>query len=147
MLLYIILIAILVFLIVLSIIYFDNIKSYLKNKFKKKKKEEKASTPKPEMKVEDFMPLKSVPDDQTRDLSLQELFAENNLDSSDKNINQETETKNEIKEQKPINDFDSFFNYKKNVTKNKSISQKIKDLPPEIKALLIDDTLKKRDDV
>lgn len=148
-------IAILAFLIVLCVIYSDNIKSYLKDKKAKKSKSKNNPKPKPaEVKVEEFIPLKNVNYDEERDASLYELFKED-LDEVE-----------EIEESSSIQtpDFDDYLknkdHYPRALSSNfnkylntidpnskKPISQQIQELSPELKALLLDSTLKRRDDV
>lgn len=137
------LLAILAFLIALCVIYFDNVKQFVLNKIKFKKKKTKAKAePKPVANAEDFKPLLYKEDEYTRDPSLDALFAD------DKQVELENKAE-DVVEEEPIhrNDFDFLMKrtYKKN--SNKSLSEQIKDLSPELKALLLDSTLKKRDDV
>lgn len=169
MLVLIIAIAVLVFLVVLCFIYKEELWAKIKNIFKKKPKSE----PKPvkeenkptELKNDDFIPLKRQYDEE-RDLSLEELFAddENNNGIQDTEINDDgkkifggeifNEPKSESFEPRPNfleeNDFDFdriFQNRQSQSNKDKPISDQIKDLSPELKAMLVDSLLKKRDDV
>lgn len=150
----IILIAILAFLIVLLVIYFDQVKVFFKNKFKKKK-EQKQEQPVQKVNYDDFIPLKNSQEIFEKDVALEELLKENmqkQFDEPEQNFEQSgVEEQNSFenigeKNMPKYDDFEELLKtYKKK--KNKTISEKIKDLPPEVKALLIDNTLKKRDDV
>ncbi len=152
--------AIVAFLIAFMIIYFKEVKQKVvsKLKFKKKSKakpeateyksEKSEKTEKPNLSVDDFMPLESSKNDE-RDPSLEALFGDLDIESSD-NMFDEIPNPN-IDIEKSFNDI-NFNNKLKDLFKddnknNKSIADKIKELPPEIKVLLMDNVLKKRDDV
>lgn len=159
-------VAILAFLIAICVIYHDNIKNSLK-KNKKAKKQEPKPEQKKEEKPEDFIPLKNQYDDTQRDASLEALFAEDDFsqednfdidaifgDNKSQNNNDDFSslTPDISSSQDSISDeeFEKLLkrSYKSNKSKgNKPIAQQIKDLSPELKALLIDTALKKRDDV
>lgn len=159
-------VAILAFLIATCVIYHDNIKNSLK-KNKKAKKQEPKPEQKKEEKPEDFIPLKNQYDDTQRDASLEALFAEDDSSQEDnfdidaifgdnKSQNNNDDFSNLTPDisssQDSISDeeFEKLLkrSYKSNKSKgNKPIAQQIKDLSPELKALLIDTALKKRDDV
>ena len=146
-------VAVLAFIVVLCFIYAENIKGFFSKKKKPKQEEQAKQTPKPEIKPEDFIPLKNQYDDQTRDASLEALFAE------DENYNEVSPASDLLVENQPaeqksssitnMGGFEDLFlhNIKKSKKSNKPISEQIKELSPELKALLIDTTLKKRDDV
>lgn len=150
----IVLIAILAFLIVIAFIYKDEIFKKRKKKDKSKKAEPKPEK-KPEPKNEDFIPLKTQYDDYERDSSLNELFTEEDSVFNDEDVQGEefsnTSNQNNAVPDFSNNDFDDFLtdNYRKmrKVNNNKPIATQIKELSPELKALLIDTALKKRDDV
>ena len=159
-------VAILAFLIATCVIYHDNIKGLFK-KNKKAKKQESKPEQKKEEKPEDFIPLKNQYDDTQRDASLEALFAEDDSsqednfdidaifgDNKSQNNNDDFSslTPDISSSQDSISDeeFEKLLkrSYKSNKSKgNKPIAQQIKDLSPELKALLIDTALKKRDDV
>lgn len=143
-------IAVLAFLVVLCFIYADNIKAYFsRKKSKNKKPKVEAKPPKAEPKPEEFIPLKNYNQDQERDESLQELFGQDDFlidqeDSSanfDDFLNTQTTDKSDV----PL-DIQQYLNSSKTNAK-KPISQQIQELSPELKALLLDTTLKKRDDI
>ena len=166
----IIIIAVVAFLVILCFIYRENIKNKLKNIFKKpqKKSEPKKEEKKPEINNDEFIPLKNQYDDE-RDESLQELLSDyQDYNDNDVLINDDNEKifvgdvlgqpkspKNSINSQ-PFSGFDNnnldfdemfkrqFGSHKKS---NKPIAEQIKDLSPELKAILVDSLLKKRDDV
>lgn len=169
MLFIIITVAVLAFLVVLCFIYRDNIKDKIKNIFKKQKKkavpkqEEKA----PEVNNDEFIPLKNQYDDE-RDESLQELLSGyETYNDNDVMINDDGEklfvgdvfnqTQPNLNSNSP--NFDAFDNNNLDFDKmfarqfgspkksNKPIAEQIKDLSPELKAILVDSLLKKRDDV
>lgn len=166
-------VAIVASLIVLFVIYFKEIMSFLKNKFSsifklKPKKAKTESKPKPEKAekkptytVEDFKPVSKNEGDDSRDASIERLFAMDDLDfMGDGFLNEPMFPKAPTFEEKPkMNDADkkaldeffkedvAFKKVKNNIQDNKSISKQIKDLSPEMKALLLDNVLKKRDDV
>lgn len=171
MLVTIIAVAVVAFLIVLCIIYFEDIKNFFKNKFGKPKKQAKEppkkEEKKPEVNIDDFIPLKNQYDVNERDESLNALFAEEQtygdedtfvnddgekLFMGDVISNQQTQP-----QQRQSNgnfssnnfDFDKMFEgqFEKKQKTNKPISEQIQDLSPELKAMLIDSLLKKRDDV
>lgn len=160
-------VAVLAFLIAICVIYNENIKALFKKK-KKSKKQEPKPEPKQEEKPEDFIPLKNQYDDTERDASLDALFAEDdtsqednfdidsifgdNKSQGDNNVDSSNQSVDVSSSQDPISDemFEKLLkrSYKSNKSKgNKPIAQQIKDLSPELKALLIDTALKKRDDV
>lgn len=159
-------VAILAFLIAICVIYHDNIKGLFK-KNKKAKKQEPKPEQKKEEKPEDFIPLKNQYDDTQRDASLEALFAEDDSsqednfdidaifgDNKSQNNNDDFSslTPDTSLSQDSISDeeFEKLLkrSYKSNKSKgNEPIAQQIKDLSPELKALLIDTALKKRDDV
>lgn len=143
--------AFLAFLLVLCVIYFDNIKAYFK-KTKKSKQEQKPQQKK-EINNDDFIPLKNQYDDSERDPALDALLSDNQTVSAQQN-NEPVPEFNNIEDQNSYNNDDDLDlgmlmkrTYKKNNNTKKSIARQIKDLSPELKALLIDTTLKKRDDV
>lgn len=168
MLVLIIAVAVLVFLVVLCFIYKEELWAKIKGIFKKKPKAE----PKPvkeekstELKNDDFIPLKKQYDEE-RDASLEELFADDqNYDEVENaEVNDDgkkifggeifNESKSENFEPKPNfleeNDFDFdkiFQNRRNESSKDKPIADQIKELSPELKAMLVDSLLKKRDDV
>ena len=172
---YVIVFAVIAFLIALSIIYFKEIKSIIGSKFKIKKNSKKGETnSKTEQKkeekkknsytVEDFVPINREKVDDVRDPSLDELFATDDVEFSDdfsieNNLNFKDEIKDLFKDETQkskktkIDSFDINNNsfapiFDSKINKNdKSIADKIKELPPEIKVLLMDNVLKKRDDV
>lgn len=146
-------VAVLAFIVVLCCIYAENIKEFFSKKKQPKQKDQIKQTQKPEIKPEDFIPLKNQYDDQTRDASLEALFAEDEYDNEDSSTS-DLLFENQPNEQKlsgipNIGSFEDLFshNMKKSNKSNKPISEQIKELSPELKALLIDTTLKKRDDV
>lgn len=149
---YIIIFAIVAFLVVVCVIYFKEIKNYLKSKlFKSKKKPEekkekaiKQVTPT----VEDFVPLVKNDAEEERDGSIERLFVDEEFA-----YEREEETikpHDEASDRKSVfDDFDSIFGkrIKNNTNNKKTISEHIKELPPEVKALLIDNVLKRKDDI
>lgn len=148
-------VAVLAFLIVLCVIYFDNIKQFFAKKKKSKKKQQAQPQPKQEVKLEDFIPLKNQYDDQTRDASLDALFAdeEKNFSQEDLSFKEEMPsqpnvqtTQRKISEQEFGDLFEKEFGSQKKSSKT-TIAEQIKNLSPELKAMLLDSTLKKRDDV
>lgn len=186
MLKYIIILACIAFLLVLFVIYFKEIKEYIKSKlFKKNNKKNKSkgdtqAKPKEEKKVvptvEDFKPI-ARPIDESRDSSIEQLFSmDEALDFMDddtadfeKKLNEEIDklfdsSAEQNNEQATLSDndkrkFDDFFGSKKPMYKmkngnkymvveeNETIAEQIKNLSPELKALLLDNVLKRRDDV
>lgn len=148
-------VAVLAFLIVLCVIYFDNIKQFFAKKKKSKKKQQAQPQPKQEIKPEDFIPLKNQYDDQTRDSSLDALFAEEDENSLQEDLSFEDEIPSQpatqnaqrrLSEQDFGDLFGKDFSSQKKSSKA-TIAEQIKNLSPELKALLLDSTLKKRDDV
>ena len=150
--------AIVAFLIAFMAIYFKEIKQKLLSKFKKKSKakpeateykpEKAEKTEKPNFTVDDFMPLERSKDDE-RDPSLEALFGDlEDFDGSENLFDKIPEPN--VKVDKSFNDMD--FNkklkelFKEEGKNTKSIADKIRELPPEIKVLLMDNVLKKRDD-
>lgn len=160
-------VAVLAFLIAICVIYHDNIKGLFKKKKKTKKAEPKPEAKKEE-KPEDFIPLKNQYDDTERDASLEALFENENSAENDNfdfdaifsdkkdsgfsdnndlsNINNDTPKPAQLSD----DEFEKLFrqSYRSNKSKdNRPIAEQIKNLSPELKALLIDTALKKRDDV
>ncbi len=147
-------VAVLAFLITLCFIYKDNIKAHFKKKKKSSKKT--ASEPKPEPKSavnpDEFIPLKSQPiEDDYMDSALEALLNSNddtNMPSDMSDIFGSSGNKDEEKPSFENDDFNPFGSVMQDRFKeNKTIAEQIKDLSPELKALLLDSTLKKRDDV
>lgn len=151
--------AIIAFLIAIVVIYFKEIKSFIKIKLtsskkeKKEKPKEKKSSPQPT--AEEFKPIAKTYEEDKRDSSLEKLLEEDNDfpfsidDLMAEDFDLPTRKKQTIK-----NDFDDFEDIKRMLGKKyektsskKDISKQIRNLPPEIKALLIDNVLKRRDDV
>lgn len=170
MLFVIIALAVLALLFAICYIYRDNLKEKAKNIFKKpqKKEEPKKEEKQPEINNDDFIPLKNQFDDMQRDESLEALLADYaSYNDSDVMINDDNEklfvgdvleNSQPIKKEQELSnnnvfennqfDFDKFFkNQYKEKQSNKPISQQINELSPELKAILIDSLLKKRDDV
>lgn len=162
----IILVAVVAFLIVLCVIYFDNIKNKLKNIFKKpqKKESQKKEEKKPQVNVDDFIPLRNQYSEEERDESLQSLFSAPELnDENNTLVNDDgkklymddiVDNKNIEKTTEPLApsenmDFDKMFadQFDLKGKNNKTVAQQIQELSPELKAILIDSLLKKRDDV
>lgn len=152
----IIVVAVLAFLIALCFIFADNIKAYFKKIFSKKTKNVPKGEPLKEerpsqVKIEEFIPLKNQYDDSVRDASLEELFGSDDdyMVSSDQAFKEsipQSFGKSEIK----TDNFDSLFRGHikgRGKASKKPISEQIKDLSPELKMILIDSVLKKRDDV
>lgn len=157
--------AVIAFLIVLCVIYFKEIKNYIKSKLpkKKSKKQEKPKQEKKQtLQVEDFKPILKDYEKEERDSSLDDLFfdeqnGENDEFSEINSVFNESEddfkdffTGNFGQKMSPTNNKFKSFNdlfESKAEQDNRPISEKIKSLPPEIKALIIDNVLKKRDDV
>ena len=185
MLKYIIILASIAFLLVLFVIYFKEIKEYIKSKlFKKNNKKNKSkgetqAKPKEEKKVvptvEDFKPI-ARPIDESRDSSIEQLFSMDEADFMDddtadfeKKLNEENDklfdsSAEQNNEQATLSDddkrkFDDFFGSKKPMYKmkngnkymvveeNETIAEQIKNLSPELNALLLDYVLKRRYDV
>jgi len=163
---HIIILAVIAFLIVLCVIYFQEIKKYLKSKFTKKKpvkKEKPKEDNKPKYTVEDFKPIAKSEYDDSRDSSLDGLFSDDEfmLDNefSDMLLEDNSTSKNTIESQnidntkpefsfdKEFAEFNEMFGSKMRKSDKKTISEKIKDLPPELKALLLDNVLKRKDDI
>lgn len=162
-------VAVIAFLVVLFFIYRDNIKEKIKNIFKKpkKKSDPKKEEKKPEINNDDFIPLKNQYDDE-RDISLQELLSDyETYDDNDVMINDDGEKlfvgdvfqSQQTQNNSQIPNFDAYSNNDLDFDKmfknqfgslkksNKPIAEQIKDLSPELKAILVDSLLKKRDDV
>lgn len=155
--------AVIAFLIIVCIIYFGEIKSFFKKKVLKKKakpEEKPKETKNPAFTVEDFKPIVKSYDEETRDLSVEQFFKEDEFESlleedNCQTINEEDIFSNfsNIDKSQPFSEhemkeFNNIFGKKFNTNnKNKSISSQIKNLSPELKALLIDNVLKRRDDV
>lgn len=161
-------VAVVAFLIVVCVIYKEELWSKIKNIFKKKPKSEPKSVKEekksPELNNDDFIPLKNQYDDE-RDASLEELFADDqNYTLEGTEINDDgkkifggeiySEPQVENNDNKPNFlqendfDFDRIFQNKQNQSnKDKPIADQIKELSPELKAMLVDSLLKKRDDV
>jgi len=143
-------VAIVAFLIVLAIIFRDEVKAKFSKLFKKSDKNKKSKFVKPadkpkevkeEIKVEDFVPKYNMGEFEERDPSLTEIFG----DEFDNDLFEpEPEMPTDFDLNKIENDLFKPINSKR---KNKPISQQIKDLPNEIKVMLLDGALKKRDDV
>lgn len=150
----IVLMAVLAFLIVIAFIYKDEIFKVFKKKDKSKKAEPKQEK-KSEPKNEDFIPLKTQYDEYERDESLNALFAEDDTVFEDETNKGEDfsmgTNQNDVEPVFPDDNLESLLsgNYsrKRKSKSNKPIASQIKDLSPELKALLIDTALKKRDDV
>ena len=153
--------AIVAFLIAFMVIYFKEIKqkALSKIKFKKKSKvkpeateyksEKQEKTEKPNFTVDDFMPLENSKAYE-RDPSLEALFGDiEDIDNSDNLFNDIPRPNINVEKSFNDLDFDDKFKnlFKEDNKNNKSIADKIKELPPEIKVLLMDNVLKKRDDV
>lgn len=154
----IILCAVLVFLVAVFVIYFKEIKSKLFiKKTKKPKNQKQQESPKKEndkvtLSVEDFVPS-AKPVLNERDSSLDGLFdiPDDEIDDiiNDGFVDEFIGGGNEFQ------DFsnDDIGNRLKRLLKStsgsdkKSIAKQIKELPPEIKILLIDGILKKREDL
>ncbi|MBE7074465.1 MAG: hypothetical protein E7376_00570 [Clostridiales bacterium] len=149
-------VAVVAFLVALCFIFSDNIKAYFKKIFSKKSKTVPQGEPlkqekSVEQKIEEFIPLKNQYDDSVRDASLEELFAIDDEDDfmvSSETLNQSIPQRfggTEIK----TDNFDNIFRGRVRGKKlnKKPIAQQIKDLSPELKMLLMDSILKKRDDV
>ena len=152
----IILFAILASILAVIIIYHKDIISKLKRKKKTAKKpenkttepvKEKTSTFKPE----DFKPIQRNLDDD-RDESVARLFDSegdfnDNFSNNEQNHNSiglESLSDEELEERFKNAFKTSPFGKQK---QEKTISQTIKELPPEIKALIIDNVLKRKDDI
>ena len=158
-LLIVIIVAVIAFLFVLVCIYFKDIKSAIKNKFKGKKEvnpKEQKSVPAKNVTytVEDFKPIKPEYNLESRDSSLDGLFKDiNDIDASDDDF---SNMANEIKQtdegqQIDDSDYEKLFDmFGKNNDfddgKNKTLAQKIQELPPELKVLVIDNLLGRKDD-
>lgn len=159
-------IGVVAFLIILFVIYFDNIKKLFA---KKEKKVEKIPEPQKETKqqysYEDFKPKKPVEPEMDRDTSVSSLFEEYNSlqdDNTEDYIDANSSNYNSINNNDYVNDYNNNSNnfdksefddlFKKfneggGASKEKSLSEQISELPPEIKILLIDNLLNKKDDV
>ena len=153
-------IGVVAFLIILIVIYFDNIKKLFEKKEKPvEKAPENKSEKKPYYSYEDFKPKKPVEPELNRDSSVSSLFDEYNPvqeynGESEANNNNNTFDYNEDNFTNNTNNFDKSefddlfkkFNEGTGI-EEKSLSEKISELPPEIKILLIDNLLNKKDDV
>lgn len=164
MLIMLIIIAVIAFLLVLFFFNYNSVISFVKNLFKKKDKKEKTkekkeSKPKEEPKsepytYEDFKPLVKDPETD-RDSSIEELLNMDDFDYvDDSSFDDDNIFSGEFAEpSKKLNEFSSdsfedlFRRYNKDNKSKKSIAQQIRELPPEIKAMVIDHLLDKRDDV
>lgn len=154
-------IAIIAFLIVVCIIFFSEIKKYILGKLKFKKKSAKKAEEKPKQKaekasytVEDFKPIAKNHDEDIRDSSIESLFAFEEYPTIKEELKKPSESILTDSDRKKLDDFFSkdktaFKRINNNVkSESKStISKQIKNLSPEMKALLVDNVLKKRDDV
>lgn len=153
--------AVIAFLIVLVVIYFENVKSFFKNKFSKKnnKKNEPKLVEKKEEKPtytsEAFKPAVKTVDEPQRDSSIEALFDDDDFleELSSMFGDEELEMPKQVKQSlNKANEFEfggrnPFFKESNTESKPKNIAQQIKNLPPEIKALLVDNILKRRDDI
>lgn len=162
----IIIVAVIASIIVICAFYYKEIFSFIKSKLpkikktKKSKKEEKPKENKkvPKPTVEEFKPISKPLEEESRDSSIERLFSDDDdfpfdfddLIDDDFSIPAHSNSQNFNKSE--IDEFEDLKRmlgrkYGKNESNKKNIAQKIKSLPPEIKALLIDNVLKRRDDV
>lgn len=166
----IIIVAVIAFIIAICAIYFKEIKNCIKEKFtfkrkKSSKKETKEEKPKetkeqkkePTPSVEEFKPImQNFNKEEERDDSLERLFEDEDfpfgMEDFDDSFLFETPKSGGIKSEKQVDEFEDFkrmvgkrFNEESQTSNN--IAEKIKKLPPEIKVMLMDNILKKRDDV
>lgn len=162
-------IAILLIIVAFIVIFKDEILNKTKALFSKKstkqKKSKKQSEPveeskpepepvkeeKPEFKPEDFKPLTMDEIDNLRDSSLDDLFADlfaddnNNVNVQDSIDNAQPKMPRYKKAQNTF--FDDDFTEVKKSNKKKNVAEQIRNASPELKALLMDSILKKRDDI
>ena len=159
--------AVIAFIVALVIIFFKEIKGFLKKKFSKKpniKKEASNKEKKSTYQVEDFKPIVYNTEGNVRDSSLESLFAFDEYGMEEQGNEEGFTTQMQDKEnfgssltdadRKRLDDFfgkdNNFFKHIDNRVPKRakgSISDEIKNLSPEMKALLLDNVLKKRDDV
>lgn len=162
MLVTIIIIAVISFLLVLFFFNYQDVRSYLKKIFEKKKKVNKVKEePKPskyEPTYEEFKPVIKEPE-VDRDSSVEELFNMNDFDDdylfeddfneSDNIFTREVPSKSKT----PLENFNEdafdeiFRKYGGEKKKKKSLAKQIRDLPPEIKVMVVDNVLNKKDDI
>lgn len=152
-------VAIIAFLLVLFFFNYQSILSFIKNLFKKKnkkatKKKEEPQPVKEEFTYEDFKPIVKEPEFD-RDSSIEELLSMDDFDdySYDQDFDDmDNIFSGEVNETPSLSNFneDSFddifkrYNLKKG---KKSLAQQIRELPPEIKAMVIDNILDKKNDL
>ena len=142
--------------IVIFIVYFSEIKAYVLSKLPKRKSKQKQEKPKetqskkaPTFTVEDFVPTSHQSEDEmARDESLASLFDDEEFIEMIDEQFEENSRSPQIPKFNFDNEFADFNKFiRKDNNKNQTIAQKINQLPPEIKAMLIDGILKKRDDI
>lgn len=156
---YVLIIAVIIFLFILLFIYRQEVVSFLKSKLKiskkdKQKPQKSESQQKKEqtIKYEDFVPKnKNSEKYEEMDSSLKELLkpttAYNQPSQQNENVQSEN-FENDINFDEEIKNHSSldFLGEYTHKTNKKSISKKIKDLPPEVKALIFDGTLMRKDE-
>lgn len=162
---YIVIFAILALVVALLVIFKKEVWAYINKKlfgkFKKKekskakieKKAEDKKEKKPTYTVDDFVPAK-IEEDTARDSSVEMLLGidEFGLNETKNDFSFDSMPKLTDEDKKRLSDFfgsdeSAFKRVQNNTSSPKSISRQIKDLSPEMKVLLLDNVLKKRDDV
>lgn len=166
----IIIVAVIAFIIAVIFIYKNEISNYLKSKLpkfkkqtsKKEVKEEKPKEKKEEKKeplpsVEEFKPITKSYEQESRDQSIEQLLADEDfpfgMDDFDDSFLFDAPKSGGLKSSLAIND--EFEDLKRMLGKEygeksvdkQTIAEKIRKLPPEIKVMLMDNVLKKRDDI
>ena len=156
----IIVIAVISFLLVLFFFNYQTVLSFIKNLFKKKNKKTSKvkEEPKPEKyepSYEDFKPIVKEPEND-RDSSIEELlnmddfdefmYDDDVYDGSDNIFSSDTPSKSSI-ESFTDETFDEIFKKYNVKSGKKSLAKQIRELPPEIKAMVIDNILDKKNDI
>lgn len=165
MLIIIITLAVIIFLFTIFYFFKDSIVNFFRDKvlnlFKKpfKKKEKKKDAPKPEEKkekpktysVEDFKPISKESQDLVRDSSLNDLFGNDDfIDTKSDDFGEKSLDGLNDDRKNSFND-ELFRKYLDNSEfdfgpKEKTLAEKINELPPEIKVLIIDNLLDRKED-
>ena len=157
--------SVVAFLFVLIIIFRKDVFSFLSKKinfkFKKKKTTEKKDEPSKKEKVsytvEDFKPINPLKNEQVRDSSLDALFNDYKQEElsdnfiGDENQDQVDNTEPFSFDSKEVSgdfDYEKFLKsiQDKNSNDEKTLAEKIQELPPELKVLIIDNLLGRKDD-
>lgn len=157
-------IAVVAFLLVFTLFYFNSVRDFFNKMFTRKKNtkpsDKKGSENIPQKKekvtytVEDFKPIASAEVEQKRDSSLDNLFNDetdeiidqfdNNYNFDDNTFGKDESDMNDEEFEKMMNSFkEDSFDY----DDNKTLAQKIQELPPELKVLIVDNVLSRKEEV